>query len=112
MSGLVIWDFDGPIFNSRQARDIAFARVAEHFTPPSTHYKLFPLYSPRQTICLAYSDRNLGSDVLDEMEAYFRAELLKAEADIKVTVRCWKPSKICSMRIASRRYFRFDLKAV
>jgi phosphoglycolate phosphatase-like HAD superfamily hydrolase len=84
MSGLVIWDFDGPIFNARQARDIAFARVAEHFSPPSTDYKLFPLYSPRQTICLAYSDKNLGSDVLDEMEAYFRAELLKAEADIKV----------------------------
>jgi phosphoglycolate phosphatase-like HAD superfamily hydrolase len=88
MSGLVIWDFDGPIFNSRQARDIAFARVDEHFSRRigrcSANYSLFPLYGPRQTVCLAYSDKNLESGVLDKIEKYFRTRLREAEANIKV----------------------------
>jgi phosphoglycolate phosphatase len=112
MHRLVIWDFDGPIFNSREARDAALARVDTQFTPQigacSSNYSEFPLYGPRQTICLAYADKNLAADVLDQIERFYREQLHQSEAKVKIdrdvidTIR--KLSDLdCRLAILSRR---------
>jgi HAD superfamily hydrolase (TIGR01549 family) len=88
MIRLVIWDFDGPVFNSRNARDVAFARVDEHFSQEvgacSFDYSALPLFDPRQTVRWAYADKDLPAGVLDQIEARYRVELSQAEATVVV----------------------------
>jgi HAD superfamily hydrolase (TIGR01549 family) len=88
MSPLVIWDFDGPIFNSRRPRDIAFERVLTKFADKlgacSFDYSAAPLYDPRKFIRLAFADQNLAAEVLDQIETEYRSYLRVAEAEHKL----------------------------
>jgi HAD superfamily hydrolase (TIGR01549 family) len=84
MTALVIWDFDGPIFNSRVPRDLAFKKLATEWEPrigPCTFdVSSAPLYDPRKIVRLAFADLDLKADDLEALEERYREHLRTAEA--------------------------------
>jgi HAD superfamily hydrolase (TIGR01549 family) len=108
---LVIWDFDGPIFGSRRARDDAFESVLTRFSEQvgacSFDYSATPLYDPRKLVRLAFADSNLPEKVLEDFELEFRKKLNEAEAacriDRDVISTIENLSKQCGLAILSLR---------
>ncbi len=108
---LVIWDFDGPIFNSRKPRDDAFAdvvsRLSDKIGPCSFDYTAAPLYDPRKFIRLAFADNKLPEEILENIELEYRARLREAEAacriDREVLDTIERLSRQCSLAILSLR---------
>jgi HAD superfamily hydrolase (TIGR01549 family) len=115
MSLLVIWDFDGPMFNSREPRDIAFKRTQEECAQSiealrscSFDVSTVPLYDPRRLIHLAYTDTGLASDVLEKIVMRYREHLNSAEEQqqlvpgIRATLENLTQAK-CKLAILSSR---------
>ena len=83
MTFLIVFDFDGPLFDARSARDKAFADTAKNFKnlyPVDKHSVCdSPLYGPAQTIQLAYAEGNLSRQKLQDIEDYYREKLIHYE---------------------------------
>ncbi len=81
MLKLVLWDFDGPIFDARSPRDAAFGKLLEDLPEAgkvnfSVHGT--PLYDPARLIALAFRSLGWSSEEEAEVVKRFR-EFLRAE---------------------------------
>ncbi len=83
---LVIWDFDGPLFESRKARDAAFRRLIGEFPKlpvPQLLIEATPLYGPRNLIYLAYAGE--APEALTTLEQRLRELLREEEAKVGIS---------------------------
>jgi HAD superfamily hydrolase (TIGR01549 family) len=86
----LVFDFDGPLFDGRAAASRALAATAEKFeerlAPQRFSLDHLPLLPPRALIALRYSEADLPSEQLQEIEVFYRERLAKAEDDIDVNL--------------------------
>ncbi len=95
MIAAVVLDFDGPIFDGRAARDAAYLKTVEHFgervsANPVT-VETIPLFGPTRFIASAFASAGLDATTQDELLAFYRIELERAERAQRVSdaTRSW-----------------------
>lgn len=77
---LLVFDFDGPLFDAIKPRDCALQKTAARFGEPTHDLAGAPLYEPTGAIRLAYAGSGLSEERLTEIETFYRQALLDEEA--------------------------------
>ncbi len=90
MIGAAIIDFDGPIFDGREAMRKAYSATVAHFAaqdvgPPGMTLHGVPLMGPDRLISYMYSDFLLAPAKLAEIRAFHNEQLVKSERELGIS---------------------------
>lgn len=109
---LIVFDFDGPLFDGRAARNKAAectgAELRSRFGEPRHYVEADPLYDPVHTVTLMYAGAALQPHELTEAECVYRRNLMQVEdeqarhADVVDVLRRLHEEG-CELAVLSRR---------
>lgn len=80
----IVFDFDGPIFDGRQASRGALERTISKFGTPSVDLHVLPLLRPRQLIALVYAESAFTAQRLQEICDFYQGCLSDEEARLEI----------------------------
>lgn len=85
---IFVFDFDGPLFNGREAAQKAIDNTLAHFEKkygrPEFNFSYIPLFDPKRIIAIFYSQLNLEQKELDEIEKYYSKLLIRNESFVQI----------------------------
>lgn len=91
----LVTDFDGPIFDAREARDLAYRTTLETFggrlDVPPINVESTPLYGPTRFMAVALASSGANADLRAEVLTFYRSELLRIELSMTLprATRSW-----------------------